>query len=625
MPSNRPSCNQQKPFVELSTTQNPPRLDYNLPQTTSFVVNTYFPMGYAAEVFKKIFATAPVNSYYTAAAAATEQQMAAGIYSNYTGLVADDEATLNPVKFNVLPDLSLANALVRPGKNLPVEPVEAAARVLPADDEIIGGGGGGGDVGAYVNPKQDIKDLTGIKILGRPIKDIVEKAKFAMPVTYVNFAGQNVIKFVPEPRAATPDITIVEHYRVNTYLGNYGAGEVVKTFSLLPGEKTTLSLKTYKSLVTTRKNVQNVLDSFTDESARDLETLAEQENENKNSTDYADVKSRQVGGGLNLSFGLKKIGGALNVSASRSRTTSFNSHREENIRALNRAISKQAQKSVSQRKVEVNTENTAIETTGEENITVRTLENVNKSRVLNFVFRQMTQELVTVTYLDDVSFVFSNGYEEVKKVAKLADLYDLLTEVVEPAKVDEVYQTLINSLYNVEDHTGAVVSYVEDVAETHKDAFSTPVGNTLYTKRRFRKNGTLTQTVPGSDISVKGVIKNITRRVMPSDSVVVDALLGHGEALDCFNIKVQDAEAERRYAEIDQLQAQLAKQTAENNLLLFKGNLLKEMAEGKLQATIERLLSEGKTDVAAALLQQLMDVNGRQANIDLQLKAGKEE
>ena len=45
----------------------------------------------------------------------------------------------------------------------------------------------------------------------------------------------------------------------------------------------------------------------------------------------------------------------------------------------------------------------------------------------------------------------------------------------------------------------------------------------------------------GQNIKVNGVIADITLRTLPTDSVIVDALLGHGEALDCFNLHLQES------------------------------------------------------------------------------------
>jgi hypothetical protein len=54
-----------------------------------------------------------------------------------------------------------------------------------------------------------------------------------------------------------------------------------------------------------------------------------------------------------------------------------NSEREESVKTLNRSLSKQAQKSVSNRKVEVNTESTTTSTENIESSTTRILENIN--------------------------------------------------------------------------------------------------------------------------------------------------------------------------------------------------------------------------------------------------------
>ena len=72
-------------------------------------------------------------------------------------------------------------------------------------------------------------------------------------------------------------IAIIEKYRLTTFLGNYGAGRTLQTFSLLPGEKTKLSFKTYKRTSASAKAASSVLDSYTQESAREFERSVGQE------------------------------------------------------------------------------------------------------------------------------------------------------------------------------------------------------------------------------------------------------------------------------------------------------------------------------------------------------------
>jgi len=509
------SCLEAKPMIKLGNGDNPPLLDYNLPQTTSFVANVYIPVPVLESKFKTAYKTHPPvgESYYDRVGTISVPQLGANIANSFAGVIATAPASIATLvtQTSVSPVINIADAATLTLSESPT---------LPVID---------------------------IKVAGMPVTEVAELAKHAMPILTTNLAGHNVIEFRPKPETVKPEITIVEHYRVNTYLGRYGAGETVKTFSLLTGEKTTISLRTYKQTVSNKKDVQNVLDSFSDESASDLETIAEQESNTH--TKSSSSTDKKVSGGLNLP--LPKI--SVSASASYSKTT--NSEREESIKTLNRALSKQAQKSVSNRKVEVNTETSTTSTESEESSTIRVLENLNKSRTLNFVFRQLNQELITITYLDDVTFIFSNGYEEKKIVTKIDGLFQMLEEVItDPADAMATYQGIINQLGNVYDYEDATnpKSFLEKYTEniwaffSHTPGASWPPATPPLTSiPRFRKDPNLqssyTPYVGAAPISVKGIIKNVTHRVLPTDSVIVDSILGQGEALDCFNLKMQDA------------------------------------------------------------------------------------
>jgi hypothetical protein len=513
MPENS-SCLDPKPMIKLGNGDNPPVLDYNLPQTTSFVANVYLPVPVDIAKINTNFKTHPVDSYFDKVQTIDTGQLTANIANSFAGVVATAPASMG-TELSQLSVSSLVNI------------ADAATLTLSE------------------SPTMPVLD---VKVAGMPVMQVAELSKNAMPVITTNLAGHNVIQFRPKPANVKPEITMVEHYRVNTYLGRYGAGETVKTFSLLTGEKTTISIKTYKQTVTNKKDVQNVLDSFSDESASDLETLAEQES-NTHTKDTSNV-DKKVSGGLSLP--LPKI--QVSASASYSKTT--NSEREESIKTLNRALSKQTQKSVSNRKVEVNTETSTTSTESEESTVTRVLENLNKSRTLNFVFRQLNQELITVTYLDDVTFVFSNGYEEKKIVTKIDGLLPMLEQVyTNPADAMVTFQEIVNQLGNIYDYEDAEhpKSFLEKYEENIYDFFNHSVGTpwppdplptAIKTTPRFRKDPNLetsyTPFVGAEPIKVKGIIKNVTHRVLPTDSVIVDSILGQGEALDCFNLKLQD-------------------------------------------------------------------------------------
>lgn len=50
--------------------------------------------------------------------------------------------------------------------------------------------------------------------------------------------GTFAYRFVPAPPHCRPGLVLVEHYRLTSVPGRYGPGRTIKTFSLLPGERT---------------------------------------------------------------------------------------------------------------------------------------------------------------------------------------------------------------------------------------------------------------------------------------------------------------------------------------------------------------------------------------------------
>lgn len=271
-----------------------------------------------------------------------------------------------------------------------------------------------GDVAkAATLPLGESTSNNNLKIGERPIDDVAKNALAGYPHISTNMAGRDYVSFIPNPIVASPELYIVEQYRVETFLGNYGAGETAKTFSLLPGERTTISVTSYKKSEKHRKDISNILDSFNEESSNEFENLIQDETSSSKEKDRQVNVGRQYGASATIPLEGVMVG----LSSLTSLNASARTIKKEAIKKLNKSISKQVQKSTSNRKMEVNTETSQMDTESEETTTTRVLENINKSRVLNFVFRQLNQELITVTYLENVSFLFINGYQEnVRKV-----------------------------------------------------------------------------------------------------------------------------------------------------------------------------------------------------------------
>ena len=79
------------------------------------------------------------------------------------------------------------------------------------------------------------------------------------------------------PKMPDARLFIIEEYKTASFLGDYGAGETVKTFSLLPGEKTTITVKTFKEKTSTQNRAENLMDSFSENSAKDFEKTLQDE------------------------------------------------------------------------------------------------------------------------------------------------------------------------------------------------------------------------------------------------------------------------------------------------------------------------------------------------------------
>lgn len=123
-----------------------------------------------------------------------------------------------------------------------------------------GGSGGTGVVTPDTNPTTpNIRALNQILYWVQLVRYNLTQGK--IPVLRKNLFGDTVIEFITKP-TPQPELFLAIHYKVQSFLGNYGAGKVVKTMSLMPGEKTTISVKTYKDQSSTQTHSDNVLDSL---------------------------------------------------------------------------------------------------------------------------------------------------------------------------------------------------------------------------------------------------------------------------------------------------------------------------------------------------------------------------
>ena len=369
---------------------------------------------------------------------------------------------------------------------------------------------------------------------------------------------------------ARPTLFVVEEYRTASFLGDYGAGRTISTFSLLPGEKTTITIKTFKEISSTKSSSQNIIDSFSESSADEMENLLQEEANMQTTLNTSQEqssqtnKSSQTGVSVSASggfFGITASASANHSSASASQAANNQSTaagRSTNVKNLSNALSKHVQNSNSNREVNINTSTQDSYTESTETSVVRELVNPNQSRVANFVFRQLLQEYITITYLADIKVAFSNGHPESFRIVSLSELDLLLDEVFVPL-------TMISAVNQVKDMIRCAYINNNPVINYNGEGFAflneidAPTFKCTTTKR-FVKVPNLSDSYSsdgGVKITVPGVILNVDKHVLRTDSVVADALLGQGEALDCFNAHVQEAKKNQLWLEAEKLRLAL--------------------------------------------------------------------
>lgn len=383
----------------------------------------------------------------------------------------------------------------------------------------------------------------------------------------LGFSGDfDIIQPRPRPpKQVFPKILFFEKLQISTFLGNYGAGRVIKTFSLFPGEKTKISVKNYQKTMQKDESTVNfgssVLDSVTEEAAIDFENSIQSESSNKYTESEADILNSQKNynknegsGSAKVLWGLVEAGGSGGSESSNEISGEWGtrSARESFSNTVSNALFKHSARASSKRDVEINTSQEQSTSTtseeGSERTIERQIENVNVSRTLNLVFRQMVQEYISVLNLTDVKIAL---YDEspgpypqyaIHELDKFLDAYF----VDDPETRVGVLEGIIRELFFIFDYRDAPQQFLEQVnlefPTTTIDGLDINLPESL---SYLRVNKSLTTRLEGREfIEVPGVVLKENVITMRTEGVVVDGFLGHGgdpEAglLDTYSANLQ--------------------------------------------------------------------------------------
>jgi len=264
---------------------------------------------------------------------------------------------------------------------------------------------------------------------------------------------------VPFDPVATPvpRLALVETWELRSYLGDYGLGRTLQTFSLLPGERTTVTVQTWRTEAATREDATSIFES--------ADTAAQ--------TRFSSALSQQTGsafqdqGGWAASVSTGASGGAnfglvnLQLSAS----AGFAANHQESSQRWSSAVGEAAEEHAAQvnnsRRQAVDHASTTSTTTGTATTTVREFANTNLRRVLNFVFRELNQTYETYVVLRDIKVAFYNGNPGSAQIVALADLGTLIRQHVTPARQEEVARTILAACAQRLDAGGDLVTTLQ--------------------------------------------------------------------------------------------------------------------------------------------------------------------
>jgi len=116
-----------------------------------------------------------------------------------------------------------------------------------------------------------------------------------------------------------PQLFLIETYKLSNFPADYGPGRLIKTYSLLPGEETEISVKTWKKSIATVKEASSILDSYTTEKADEFEASVQNESTQASKIEQTDTfsvnASIKSSLGASTNVGFAKSHGKVEIEA----------------------------------------------------------------------------------------------------------------------------------------------------------------------------------------------------------------------------------------------------------------------------------------------------------------------
>jgi len=344
-------------------------------------------------------------------------------------------------------------------------------------------------------------------------------------------AGEPLTKVRVPGEQRTPRLALVEEYRLSSFLGSYGASRTIETLTLLPGEEQKIRVVSTVKTSTRASAGTSILDSYSQETGEEFTDQVQQENSARDTADENFSYHAEAEASATWGWGSASVSGGV--------AGETNASRENFGRNLSNATAKHVASASSERSIDIQTsEESSTESSVEEEV-VRTIKNINLSRTMNFVFRSLAQEYLTLLHLVDVRVAYHDTTEDSYIEVPLSDLDRLFEGRVRADRRDEVRQVIVEALSHISDYNDELHSFVETREIKSGDTV-------LGTYLRVKKDQTTTyRDVTGNEFTVPGILIHASKNTLKTRGVIVEALLGEGEALDEYSRGLQQSEVRR--------------------------------------------------------------------------------
>ncbi len=266
----------------------------------------------------------------------------------------------------------------------------------------------------------------GTSATGRPSETDVQKwqdAGFEPRLVQAMNGEYNIEFFPPDPFSEVePSIMLVMKCSISNFLGDYGAGATVQTFSLLPGERTKITIKTYTRTETTTQEASSIFESNSASATNSFEASLQME---RSLSTAIDTKmNSKLNGNTKTSWGVAEVNLKFGLEVG------LNAGMKTFAKAVSNTSQKHTSEKSSKRDITITKSRETTEEKVKEEGLEREIYNPNLSHVLNFVFRQLNQEYLTILHLTDIRVAFSNKLPDDYMEVALPDLDSLLDKYI---------------------------------------------------------------------------------------------------------------------------------------------------------------------------------------------------